>query len=201
MDMQNKEELPQQKNTAAVKKPIIGQIKAEQKSVPDETKWLDTERPPQPKPSVLASKYPRLKEIDSRLKDQNKAIFEREKKRDKLKKELSECTGIFKGGRRKELQQEIDSIDNQIANMKKRLSSIVWEYKFDSVHAFYKEFDAAKKEYLDYQTDCAEYEKIYGEKATDIMSVRDRLRRKEHIVKEREAGRDYRVRQKDKEVR
>ena len=43
----------------------------------------------QPKPSVFASKYPRLKEIDSRLKDQNRAIFEREKKRDKLKKELS----------------------------------------------------------------------------------------------------------------
>ena len=88
MDMQNKEELPQQKNTAAVKKSIIGQIKAEQKSVPAETKRLETERPPQPKPSVLASKYPRLKEIDSRLKEQNKAIFEREKKRDKLKKEL-----------------------------------------------------------------------------------------------------------------
>ena len=92
-----------------------------------------TERPPQPKPSVLAGKYPRLKEIDSRLKDQNEAIFEREKKRDKLKKELSGCTGIFKGGRRKELQQEIDGIDIQISNMKKRLSSIVKEYKFDSV--------------------------------------------------------------------
>lgn len=92
-----------------------------------------TERPPQPKPSVLAGKYPRLKEIDSRLKDQNEAIFEREKKRDKLKKELSGCTGIFKGGRRKELQQEIDGIEIQISNMKKRLSSIVKEYKFDSV--------------------------------------------------------------------
>jgi hypothetical protein len=42
---------------------------------------LETERPLQPKPSVLASKYPRLKEIDSKLKEQNKAIFEREKKR------------------------------------------------------------------------------------------------------------------------
>ena len=82
---------------------------------------------------MLAGKYPRLKEIDSRLKDQNEAIFEREKKRDKLKKELSGCTGIFKGGRRKELQQEIDGIDIQISNMKKRLSSIVKEYKFDSV--------------------------------------------------------------------
>ncbi len=47
--------------------------------------------------------------------------------------------GIFKGGRRKELQQEIDRFDNQISNMKKGFSSIVREYHFESVQAFYKE--------------------------------------------------------------
>ncbi len=176
-------------------------MKPEQKPVPGEAKRLDTERPPQPKLSMLASKYPRLKEIDSKLKDQNKAIFESEKKRDKLKKELSECTGIFKGGRRKELQREIDSIDKQILNMKKRLSSIVKEYKFDSVQAFYKEFNAAKKENLAYQATRAEYEKIYGEKVANTTSVRDRLRQKEQIVKEREAGRVHQARQKDKGAR
>ena len=107
---------------------------------------VQPERPPPPKPSILVKKYSRLKEIDGRLKEQNKVIFGREKKRDKLKKELSECTGIFKGGKRKGLQQEIDSLDVQISNMKKRLSSIVKEYKFDSVQAFYKELNAAKKE-------------------------------------------------------
>ena len=101
-DVRNETEQPQ--NTATAKKSVIEQIKPEQKSAPVGTKRLETERPPQPKPSVLASKYPRLKEIDSRLRGQNKAIFERGKRRDKLKKELSECTGIFKGGRRKELQ-------------------------------------------------------------------------------------------------
>ena len=201
MDTQNKAEQPQQKSTATVKKSIIKQIKAEQKSAHTETKWLETERPQQPKPSVLASKYPRLKEIDNRLKEQNKAIFEREKKRDKLKKELSECTGIFKGGKQKELQQEIDAIDNQISNMKKRLSSIVKEYNFDSVQAFNKELNAAKCENIEYQVARTEYDKIYGDKAADTMSVRDRLRQKEQIVKEREAGRVNQARQKDKGVR
>ena len=199
-DAQNKE-LPQQERTATVKKSIIGQIKTGQKSVPAGAKRLETERPPQPQPSVLASKYPRLKEIDGRLKEQSKAIFEREKKRDKLKKELSECMGIFKGGRRKELQQKIDSIDNQISNMKKRLSSIVKEYKFDFVQSFYKEMEAAKRENLEFQAARAEYEKIYGGKAADSMSIRDRLRQKEQIVKEREAGRVHQARQKDKEAR
>lgn len=162
---------------------------------------MEKERPPQPKPSVLASKYPRLKEIEGRLKDQSRAVFERETKRDKLKEELSECTGIFKGGRRKELQQEIDGINDQISNMKKRLSSIVREYKFDSVQAFNKEFNAAKKEYLDYQAACVEYEQACGDKVPDTMSIRDRLRQKEQVVKIREAGRDDRTRHKDKGAR
>ncbi len=201
MDTQNKAGLPQQKTIATVKKSIIEQMKAEQKSVPFETKQSETEKTPRTKPSILASKYPRLKEIEGRLKEQNKTIYGREKKRDKLKKELSECTGIFKGGRGKELQQEIDSIDIQISNMKKRLSSIVREYKFDSVQAFYKELNASKEENLEYQAARMEYEKIYGEKAADTMSVRDRLKQKEQIVKEREAGRDYQARQKDKGAR
>ena len=162
---------------------------------------VQPERPPQPKPSVLAGKYPRLKEIDSRLKDQNEVICEREKKRDKMKKELSGCTGIFKGGRRKELQQEIDGIEIQISNMKKRLSSIVKEYKFDSVQAFYKELKAAKSEYLDYKADCAEWEKAYGGKVTNPKSIREQLRQKEQMVKEREVGRMHQTRQKDKGAR
>ena len=182
------------------KESIMKQIKTEQKPVPTE-KEQTVERPPQPKPSVLARKYPRLKEIEGRLKDQNKAIFGREKERDMLKKELSECTGIFKGGRRKELQQEISSLDFQISNMKKRLSSIVREYNFDSVQAFNKELHAAKRENQNYEAACAEYERTYGEKVVDTRSVRNRLRQKEQIVNDREAGRVHQERQKDKGAR
>ena len=200
-EKQNQTEQPQQKGVAADKKSVIEQTKAEKKSVSAETKQPETERPPKPQPSVLAAKYPRLKEIEDKLKDQNRAIFEREQKRDELKKELSECTGIFKGGRRKELQQEIDRADKQISNMKKHLSSIVREYKFDSVQAFYNELNAAKKDKLEYQAACAEYEKIHGDNAIDSASIRDRLRQKEQIVKEREKGRVYQASQKDKGAR
>jgi len=203
-DMQKNTEHPV---TALIEKEsIIKQIKAEQKPVPIETEQ-SAERPPHPKPSVLAGKYPRLKEIDGKLKDQNRAIFGWEKKRDMLKKELSECNasfrciGIFKSGRRRELQQEIDSLDFQISNMKKRLSSIVKEYHFDSVQAFNKELNAAKREKQDYEEALAEYEKTYGEKAADTKSVRDRLSQKEQTVKIREASRDYQVSQKDKGAR
>ena len=85
--------------------------------------------------------------------------------------------------------------------MKKRLSSIVKEYKFDSVQTFYKEFKAAKREYLDYKAARLEWEKTYGEKVIDTVSIRDRLRQKEQIVKERGIGRVHQIEQKDKGAR
>ena len=85
--------------------------------------------------------------------------------------------------------------------MKKRLSSIVREYKFDSVQAFYKEFNVAKKEYFDYQAARTEWEKIYEEKAADTMSVRDRLRQKQQMIIEREATRAHQARKKDRGAR
>ena len=46
-----------------------------------------------------------------------------------------------------------------------------------------------------------EYEKIYEEKVANSMSIRDRLRQKEQIVKEREANREHWLKQKDKGAR
>ena len=85
-DAQDKAGQSQQNGTPAVKKSVIEQMKQDQKPVLSQTKQLETERPPQPQPSVPAGKYRRLKEIDNKLKDQNKVIFEYEKKRDRQKK-------------------------------------------------------------------------------------------------------------------
>lgn len=73
--------------------------------------------------------------------------------------------------------------------------------KFDSVQAFYKEFNVSKKEYFAYKAACAEWDKIYGDKAVVPTSIKERLRQKEQIVKIREAGRTYQTRQKDKGAR
>ena len=69
------------------------------------------------------------------------------------------------------------------------------------MQAFYKELDAAKRENLEYMAVCAEYDKIYGDKAANYMSIRDRIRQKEQLVKQREAGRVHQIRQKDKGAR
>ena len=75
------------------------------------------------------------------------------------------------------------------------------EYKFDSVQIFNEELNASKCENLEYQAARAEYEKIYGSKVADTMSIKDRLRQKEQVVKIREAGRDDQTRHKDKGAR
>lgn len=58
-----------------------------------------------------------------------------------------------------------------------------------------------KREKLDYEATCADCKKICGNKVTESVSVRDRLRQKEQVVKEREASRVHRARQKDKGAR
>ncbi len=75
------------------------------------------------------------------------------------------------------------------------------EHHFDSVQAFYKELNAAKRENQDYEATCAEYEKTYGEKVVDTRSVRNRLRQKVQVVKEREARRVNQAKQRDKGAR
>lgn len=70
---------------------------------------------------------------------------------------------------------EIKQLEIERPLQPKPSSSIVREYKF------------------------AEWEKIYGEKTAAPMSIRDRLRQKEQIVKE--TGRTHQTRRKDKGAR
>lgn len=81
--------------------------------------------PEMPKKSVLASKYLRLADIYHKLEKQNTAIYEREQQLASVEKELAGTKGIFKAKQRKELQEQAEQLQTQIANMKQYLSSIV----------------------------------------------------------------------------
>lgn len=56
--------------------------------------------PEMPKKSKLASKYPRLADIYSKLEDQNAAIYQREQQLVSVEKEIAGTKGIFKGDRK-----------------------------------------------------------------------------------------------------
>jgi hypothetical protein len=145
--------------------------------------------PLKPQMSKRAASYHRLCEIEEKLKKQNQAIFEAERKRGNLEIELSECKGIFKIKRRSELEKEIAVLDKKISNMKTNLRQIVKEYGFQNVEAFYKALYGAKADYSDYVAECKVCEEKYVEKP---KSIRDRLKEKEPEVKERQSERQYR---------
>lgn len=81
-----------------------------------------------PKMSPLVSKYVQFKNIHKELQRQNEAIFGLERNIGNLEIELADCKGVFKSGKRTELQKQIDELDRMVNNMKRKLSSIVQKY-------------------------------------------------------------------------
>ena len=144
--------------------------------------------PEMPKKSELASKYPRLTDIYYKLERQNTAIYEREKLLANVEKELAGAKGIFKAKQRKELQEQAEQLQTQIANMKQYLSSMVQGYGYKNVKEFMAEYRDSKAEYTDYQSAVARWEQQTGNKV-EPDSLKAKLQRKTQEVKERENNR------------
>lgn len=141
-----------------------------------------------PKKSELASKYLRLADIYTKLENQNTAIYQREQQLDCVEKELAGAKGIFKAKQRKELQEQAEQLQTQIASMKQYLSSIVQGYGYKNVKEFMAEFKASKAEYADYQSAVARWKQQTGNKA-ESDSMKARLKRKQQEVQEWENNR------------
>ena len=116
------------------------------------------------------------------------AIYQREQQLDCVEKELAGAKGIFKAKQRKELQEQAEQLQTQIASMKQYLSSIVQGYGYKNVKEFMAEFKASKAEYADYQSAVARWKQQTGNKA-ESDSMKARLHRKQQEVQERENNR------------
>ena len=144
--------------------------------------------PEMPKKSILASKFHRLEGIYKNLGEQNNAIYERELQLAGVEKEIAGAKGFFKAKQRKELQEQAEQLQTQIASMKQYLSSFVHGYGYKNVKEFLAEFKASKAEYADYQSAVAKWEQQTGNKA-EADSMKARLQRKQQEVQEREKSR------------
>lgn len=156
--------------------------------------------PEMPKKSALASKHPRLTDIYHKLERQNTAIYEREQQLANVEKELAGAKGIFKAKLRKELQEQAEQLQTQIANMKQYLSSIVQGYGYKNVKEFLNEYRASKAEYSDYQSAVARWEQKTGNKA-ESDSLKVRLQNKQKEVRERESNKQRPIGLRKKIVR
>ena len=142
-----------------------------------------------PKKSALASKFYRLGEIYQKLDEQNKAIYKREQQLKTLEQKLSEVKGIFKGKERRQLQEQMEQLQTQIANMKRYLPTIVQGYGYKNVKEFLAEYKASKAEYGDYRKVVTEWEKMNGEKMDD--SLKAKLQQKQQQAKEQNNRNEY----------
>ena len=94
----------------------------------------------------------------------------------------------MQGKQRKELPEQAEQLQSQIASMKQYLSNIVQGYGYKNVKEFLAEFKASKAEYADYQSAVAKWEQQTGNKA-ELDSFRARLQQKQQEVRERENNR------------
>ena len=122
--------------------------------------------------SPLAAKYQQLESIQRKLDDQNKAIFNREIEQGRVRNELACATGIFKRKERKGLQEQVDSLEHQVASMKRWLSGIVREHGYETVQEFMQEYQAARKEYKAYMATVEEWRKRTEAKGFMDMQIR-----------------------------
>ncbi|MDD3138893.1 MAG: MobA/MobL family protein [Lachnospiraceae bacterium] len=146
-----------------------------------------------PKQSMLASKYLRLQEVYEQLLKQTRAINSKKKDIEELKEELAEAKGIFRGKKRKTLQEKIDQTEVQLTNMEQRMPAIVRPYGYKNVNEFMAEYKASKAEYDTYQRAMKKYKKAVSGKPKSKPveepkkeSVLSKLDRKKAEIKERD---------------
>lgn len=76
---------------------------------------------------------------------------------------MKNCTGLFQGKKRKELQAQSNKYAETIKIMKQGLSHIVQDYKYPTVDAFLQVYKQGKSEYESYVKANKEWNSKYGE--------------------------------------
>ena len=117
----------------------------------------------------------------------------------RLKAQLADVKGIFKGKERKALEQEIQKLEQAIREELDALPTILEEDGYPDVQAFTATYKKAEKIVSQYNRDLAQWERTVqekkrpAEKPPEKQSVRDQLRRlqEEGRKKPKHRNRDY----------
>lgn len=108
--------------------------------------------------SLLLSKYSGIMDLDAELKHRNDEIFRVERERSNLEIELSECSGVFKQKRKKELQEQIAVLDREAEKMKSELSRMIQDAGYANASEFYTELFMVREEKRKYEEACKKWQ-------------------------------------------
>ena len=86
----------------------------------------------------------------------------------KLREELSEITGIFKGKERKAKEAEIETAEKRVSNLKDRISRMVQEQGYPDGQAFMAAYNKAESIVKQYEWELAEWkQQVEGKPAKE----------------------------------
>ena len=156
--------------------------------------------PPKPVLNMDIAEFRKMQQL--MIKVQNKAKHIRQMQEidlPRLKAQLADVKGIFKGKERKALEQEIQELEQTIREELDALPTILEEDGYPDVQAFTATYRKAEKIVSQYNRDLAEWERTVqekkrpAEKPPEKQSVRDQLRRlqEEGRKKSRNRNRDH----------
>lgn len=146
-----------------------------------------TALPPKPVLNMDMAEFGTMQKLMIRVQDRAREIRSLQNEVPKLKAQLAETKGIFKGRERKELETKIQQAEEKISAMLEELPEILKEDGYPDVRAFMATYRKAEAVVEQYNRDLAEWERTVREKRRpaekerhappEKESVRDQLRR------------------------
>ena len=146
-----------------------------------------TALPPKPVLNMDMAEFGTMQKLMIRVQDRAREILSLQNEVPKLKVQLAETKGIFKGRERKELETKIRRTEEKISAMLEALPEILKEDGYPDVRAFMATYRKAEAVVEQYNRDLAEWERTVREKRRpaekerhappEKESVRDQLRR------------------------
>lgn len=139
------------------------------------------EMPPKPTLSINMTEFRTMRNLMIRVQDEARAIRSLQEEVPKLKEQLSEAKGIFKGKERKALTEQIQQTEKEISERLDKLPDILREDGYPDVQAFMATYRKAEAVVEQYNRDLADWERQVKQKnrpprPPERESVRNRLR-------------------------
>ena len=137
--------------------------------------------PPKPTLSINMAEFRTMRDLMIRVQDEARAIRSLQEEVPKLKEQLSEIKGVFKGKERKALTEQIQQTEKEISERLDKLPDILREDGYPDVQAFMTTYREAEAVVEQYNHNLAEWEQQVKEKRRppkppERESIRSRLR-------------------------
>ncbi|MGN0426949.1 MAG: MobA/MobL family protein [Agathobacter sp.] len=137
--------------------------------------------PPKPTLSIDMAEFRTMRDLMIRVQDEARAIRSLQEKVPKLKEQLSEAKGVFKGKERKALTEQIKQTEQEISERLDKLPDTFKEDGYPDVQAFMATYREAEAVVEQYNRSLAEWERQAKEKRRPLKppereSIRNRLR-------------------------